>query len=195
MLPVQDHLSLLACQHLATCLQRNHPSYPIVTADSGPRDMKGTLQRRYGARVLRHCTDGAVEDVKTARAELHTEFVDAAISARANNRVLNTPTPDINEEELTLPRPYRTALSQLRSGHCSSLNEYKYIIHSSDTPSCPSCTYPLHNTHHIFACPTHPTTLGVRDLWEQPVQVADFLATLPFFRFPDPPNPPLLPNA
>ena len=40
MLPVQDHLSLLSCQHLATCLQPDHPLYPTVTADSGPRDMK-----------------------------------------------------------------------------------------------------------------------------------------------------------
>ena len=192
-LPVREHLSLLAHQHLATCLQRTHPSYATVTADSGPRDKKGTLQRRYGARVLKYCTNGAVEDAKAARAELHTEFVDAAIRARSNNRVLNTPTPDIDEEELTLPRPYRTTLSQLRSGHCSSLNEYKYIIQSSDTASCPSCTYPLHNTHHIFSCPAHPTALGVRDLWERPARVADFLATLPFFRFKIPPRPPPVP--
>ena len=190
MLPVHTHLSLLGCQHLAGCLQRTNPSYPIVTADSGPRDMKGTLQRRYGAIVNRFCTDGAVQDAETARAELHTEYVDAAIRARDNNRVLNTPPPEINEEELSLPRKYRTTLSQLRSGHCSSLNEYKYIIQTSDTPSCPSCFYPLHNTQHIFTCPSHPTVLSARDLWDSPASVADFLATLPFFNFTGPPRPP-----
>ena len=43
MLPVQDHLSLLSCQHLSTYLQLVHPLYPMVTAYPRPRDMKKTL--------------------------------------------------------------------------------------------------------------------------------------------------------
>ena len=114
MLPVQDHLSLLSSQFLATALQPGHPSYATVTADSGPRDMKRTLQRRFGPQVLRFFTNGAVQDAKEARKQLHTEYVDAAIRARPLNRVLNLQPPDIAEEESSLPRQYRTTLSQLR---------------------------------------------------------------------------------
>ena len=190
MLPIQDHLSLLSCQHLVTCLQPDHPSYPTVTADPGPRDMKKTLQRRFGPQVLRFFVDGAVQDAKVARSILHTEHVDAALRARPLNRVLNLQPPDIAEEELSLPRQYRTTLSQLRSGHCSALNTYRHRIGITHTDTCPSCNQHPHTTQHIFTCSSHPTTLSVEDLWERPPEVADFLATLPFFSFGVPPRPP-----
>ena len=190
MLPVQDHLSLLSSQFLATALQPGHPSYATVTADSGPRDMKRTLQRRFGPQVLRFFTNGAVQDAKEARKQLHTEYVDAAIRARPLNRVLNLQPPDIAEEESSLPRQYRTTLSQLRSGFCSALNTFKHRIGITDTDTCPSCQQSPHTTQHIFTCPSNPTTLGVIDLWERPAEVADFLATLPFFRFGVSPRPP-----
>ena len=190
MLPVQYHLSLLSSQFLATALQPDHPSYPTVTADPGPRDKKVTLQRRFGSQILRFFRNGAVHDAKEARKQLHTEYVDAAIRARPLNQVLNIPPPEIAEEENTLPRQYRTTLSQLRSGHCSALNTFKHRIGTTDTDTCPSCQQSPHTTQHIFTCPSHPNTLGAIDLWERPAEVADFLATLPFFRFEVPPRPP-----
>ena len=189
MLPVQDHLSLLSSQFLATSLQPGHASYPTVTADPGPRDMKATLQRRFGSQVLRFFVDGAIQDAKEARKQLHTEYVESSLQARPPNRVLNLQPPDIAEDETVLPRQYRTTLSQLRSGHCSALNTYKHRIGITDTDTCPSCSQSPHNTQHIFACPSHPTTLCAKDLWERPAEVADFLATLPFFRFGVPPPP------
>ena len=190
MLPVRDHLSLLCCQHLATCLQPNHPSYPTVRADPGPRDMKKTLQQKFGDKVLRFCENGAIRDAKEVRQLLHTEFVESAIATRPPNRVLGLPPPDIAEEEDSLPREYQTSLSQLRSDHCTSLNSYKHRIGASPTDACPSCHHSPHDTQHLFTCPAHPTALGVRDIWERPAEVADFLATLPFFRFGVPPRPP-----
>ena len=46
-LPVSDHLSLLSSQFLARCLVPSHPSHQTVTAPSGPRQMKHTLQSRF----------------------------------------------------------------------------------------------------------------------------------------------------
>ena len=103
MLAVQDHLSLLSCQHLATCLQPDHPSYHTLTADSGSRAMKKTLQRRFGNQIMRFSNNGAVQNAEAARTVLRTEYVDSAIKARPHNRVLNEQPPDINEEEITLP--------------------------------------------------------------------------------------------
>ena len=152
--------------------------------------MKKTLQRRFGNQILRFFVDGAVRDAEEVRKLLHTEFVDSSIRARPPNRVLNLQPPDINEEEIFLPRQYRSTLSQLRSGHCSALNTYRHRIGIADTDACPSCHRSSHNTQHIFTCPSNPTTLGVSDLWDRPAEVADFLAALPFFRFGAPPRPP-----
>ena len=152
--------------------------------------MKTTLQRRFGSQVLRFFVDGTIQDAKEARKQLHTEYVESSLQARPLNRVLNLQPPDIAEEENVLPRQYRTALSQLRSGFCSALNSFKHRIGITDTDACPSCQQSPQNTQHIFACPAHPTTLGVSDLWERPAEVADFLAALPFFRFGSPPRPP-----
>ena len=138
MLPVRDHLSLLCCQHLVTCHQPDHPSYPTVRSDPGPRDMKKTLQQKFGNSVLRFCENGAVRDAGEARQLLHTEYVDSNIRARPPNRVLSLPPPDIADEETALPRQYRSNLSQLRSGHCSSLNAFKHRIGISPTDACPS---------------------------------------------------------
>ena len=167
-----------------------HPSYPIVTADSGPKDKKKTLQLKFRPHIERFLSNGAVQDAKEARKQLHTEYVEAALRTRSSNPVLNLQPPDISEEETILPRQYRTALSQLRSGHCSALNSFRRMIHISDTDTCPSCNQARHTTQHLFTCPSHPTPLVTRDLWENPIDVADYLATLPFFRFGVPPRPP-----
>ena len=46
-LKVDEHLKMLCSQHLATCLQPNHVSFPTVTADSGPRRKKESLQTMF----------------------------------------------------------------------------------------------------------------------------------------------------
>merc|ERR1712212_1070345 len=45
---------------------------------------------------------------------------------------------------------------------------------------CPSCRGAPHTTAHLFSCPSHPTSLTVRDLWDRPCAVAEFLPSLPF---------------
>ena len=47
MLKVEDHLRMLCSQALATCLQPGHASFSTVTADSGPREIRQTLQRSF----------------------------------------------------------------------------------------------------------------------------------------------------
>ena len=97
MLSVQDHLSLLTSQFLATRLQPGHASYPTVTVDPGPRDMKTTLQRRFGMAVLRFFIDWAVTDAKEARKQLHTDYVHSSLQARPLNWVVKLQPPDIAE--------------------------------------------------------------------------------------------------
>ena len=166
-LPVQDHLSLLSSQFLARCLIPTHPSHSTVTAPSGPRQMKYTLQSRFLPTVAPYLTNGTLppDTYRATIASLHTSAVSASISSRPPNRVLQEPAPPVSEEERTLPRPYRTTLAQLRSGFSPALNTYLERVGRSPDGLCPSCHSSPHTTSHIFTCPSHPTSLTVRDLW------------------------------
>ena len=194
-LTVREHLEMLCSQFLATCLQPSHPSFPVVTADPGPRNMKKTLLRCYGAHVESHMgVDGTIADAEAARAEIHSAAVASSIEARGVNRVLGTPPPKIDPEEEQLRRKTRRTLSQLRSGFCPSLEDYRHRVGLSGSTICPCCRREDHTVQHIFECPEHPTDLRPLDLWLRPISAAEFLRTLPFFDLPEeerpPPEPP-----
>ena len=182
---------MLCCQFLATCLQPLHPSYPIITADPGPRNMKRTLLRCYHAQVESLMgEDGTIADTDAARNEVHAAAVVRSIEARGANRVLGTPAPAIDPEEERLSRKTRRVLSQLRSGFCPSLEDYRHRVGLSESEICPCCRREVHTVQHVFECPDHPTELRPLDLWLRPIGVADFLRTLPFFDLPEEERPP-----
>ena len=191
-LPVADHLSLLSSQFLARALQPHHPSHNTATSSSGPRNIKFTLQSRFLPSVAPHLVDDALppENYKSTIQSLHTSAVATAIASQTPNRVLLSPPPAIAEEEKSLPRSYRSTLSQLRSGFCTSLNSYRERIGRAQDPLCDHCRGGPQTTNHLFSCPVFPTSLEVGDLWYRPGSVARFLSTLPFFSFPRLPPPP-----
>ena len=195
-LPVKDHLSLLSTQFLAKALQPNHPSHPIVTSPSGPRNKKATLQSRFLCNLTPYLEGGVLQPdrYKSTIAQLHTTAVATSISNRSPNRVLQSRPPPISEEEVTLPRIHRTTLAQLRSGFCSSLKDFQVAIRSTTNPLCPSCRRYPQTVSHLFSCTEHPTDLTTADLWHRPLQTSEFLQRLPFFNLPQisrpPPEPP-----
>ena len=189
-LPVHNHLSLLCSQHLAKSLHPTHPSFNIVTSSSGPRSMKHTLQSCFAPLLTPHLSENIILNPKPVIKILHTEAVASAIASRAPNRVLESPPPDIAEEESSLPRAHRTALAQLRSGFCSSLNGYRETVRFTTDPLCPSCRRAPHTVHHLFSCRDHPTPLVVVDLWRRPGLVSDYTSSLPFFYLSPRPRPP-----
>ena len=126
---------------------------------------------------------------------IHTEDVSSYVNSRSPNRVLHTLPPVISSEEQSLPRPFRTAMSQLRSGFSSKLQSYRSRIGLSNSPLCPECRSHEHTTEHVFDCPAAPTSLTPLSLWTDPLGVADFLSTLRAFeslppREGRPPRPP-----
>ena len=121
---VREHLNMLCSQFLATCLQENHPSFPIVTADSGPRTVKQTLQRRYIGEVERYTGEATqIADAAIARQLIHRGAVGESIEARGTNRVLGITAPAIDPTEGELPRKTRRLLAQMSSGFCITLND------------------------------------------------------------------------
>ena len=191
-LPVFDSLSLLCRQFLLSALRTDHPSHGVVTAPSGPRPIKKTLQSAYVDDISHLLTDDICpeEDYRPGIKTLHTEAVSTAIRSLKNNEVLNAPPPPLHEDCFKLPRPQTSVLSQLRSGYCRFLNSYRQRIGLAASSDCPDCPGTSHTTQHLFSCPAHPTDLTVRDLWEAPRRVIAFLASLPAFADLPLPRPP-----
>ena len=197
MLSVSDHLQLLAAQFLASTLRPTHPLHSIITSPAGPRDMKGTLLSVFRDDVSPYLTNGVIptpnyNDVKN---RLHANYVRRAIDSRLNRNILSRATPPVNSSDRRLPRAHRSALAQLRSGHCSALNAYLARVGRADSPACPQCGADEHSPLHLFSCPSHPTDLRPIDLWLRPSRVATFISSLPpFSHLPPPAPPPLAPE-
>ena len=81
-LKVGEHLKTLCSQFLATCLQPDHVSFPIVTADSVPRRIKQSLQTGFSDQINDLLVDGYTTDIKEVRRGIHTRTVREAIGGR-----------------------------------------------------------------------------------------------------------------
>ena len=191
-LPVQEHLSLICTQFLARALQPTHPSHPHVVSPPGPRNMKDTLQSLFLPQVQPHLVEGILppNSYRQTISSLHSEAVGRVLASSQPNRVLGTVPPPVAAEELSLPRPYRSTLSQMRSGFCLALNSYLKAVERAPSDLCPSCREYPHTSEHVFSCELHPTDLTPLDMWVRPVLTATFLSSLPFFDLPDLPPPP-----
>ena len=186
---------MLSSQFLVSALRPTHPSHAVVTAPSGPRAMKATLNSKHRSDISSHLTDGVTDPIQyqSILQSIHTSSVASTIASLGNNSILDAPPPSISNTERTLTRSQRTALSQLRSGQCKFLNDYQLLIKKTTSALCPECLLRRHTVRHIFSCDAVPTNLSIRDLWMKPVEVVAFLQSLPSFSPivpPDPPPPP-----
>ena len=145
--------------------------------------MKHTLASRFGDDTQQFLVDGVMPagGYPQAMKDLHTKSVEDTIIAIGVNPIIGIQAPDVHKSELLLPRPYRAVLSQLRSGHSLSLDDYLCRIGKVPTPSCEFCDAPCQDTAHLFECPTIPTRLSPLDLWKRPLEVATFLSIHPSF--------------
>ena len=195
-LPLQHSLALRCQQFLAGALRTDHPSHAVVSAYSGPRSMKYTLQSRFLPSIGHLVQDGSIPhaDYPAALRDLHTRAVADSVSSMGPNRVLGVRPPLVDPSELELGRAQRTSLAQLRSGHSSRLNSFLHRVGRAPSPECPDCHLEDHTVHHIFECTAAPTLLTPIDLWEHPREVIDFISTTSSFSFLQPPVVPPIPT-
>ena len=173
-LQVRAHTELLASQYLAAALQPEHPSFDLVTADPPPRLVKKTLASLHRTTV----NNSSGPTLKQTIQNLHTHHVQKEIPNAPLNKLLHLRNPPkIHPEEKSLPRPTRTLLSQLRSGYCAKLNDYKYRISSAPSPLFRHCHASPETVPHIFSCPRLPSPLPLMSLWNKPSRSAAFVAT------------------
>ena len=195
LLPVEAHHHLTACQFYAKTLDPAHPSHEIATLDPEPRHrrMKETLRSKCHPTVEPFLVNGGLPPggVKELQSKVHTKIVSDTIDALGPNRVLGVRPPLLSKHEKHLPKPTRSTLAQLRSGHCVRLKDYQFRLGKADDELCPECGQEPQTSSHLFNCPTHPTNLTASDLWEKPWDVAVHLSSLQSFNhLPDPGPPP-----
>ena len=174
---VKAHCEMLSKQYLLATQKPDHPCHVDLASPPPARVMKKTLKSKFGSEVKELIPPDGLDDTsyKSSLKEIHTKDVRAAIRNTKNNPVLNTPAPEVHKSERNLPRKTRSTLAQLRSGYSSHLNSTLSRINNEIQNKCPYCSQTPHNTNHLFSCPSKPTRLNVRSLWEKPVEVAAFL--------------------
>ena len=128
--------------------------------------MKETLHSRHHSTVLPRLGSTRMESHQI----LHTHAVDLAIQLQGHNRVLKKRPPPISDEKQRLNRRQRCTLSQLRSGHCYLLQDYKHRMLGKPSYICTDCGTSPQDVRHLFACTTHPTDLSPEYLWRNPVR-------------------------
>ena len=129
------------------------------------RPMKETLHSRYHSTVLPRFGANRKESLQN----MYTRAVDSDIQLIDNNRVRKERPPPISDEEQRLNRRQRCTLSQLRSGHCHLLQDYKHRVFGKPSDICTDCGASPQNVRHLFAFNAHPTDLSPEDLWRSPV--------------------------
>ena len=104
-LPVDKELSMLCSQFLLSTLCPDHPSHAVVSADTGPRDIRSTLLTKHLQTVQPYLEDGVTpEDFYTQTlADIHRRAVANAIASYKPNRVLDQPPPPVSAEEKPSP--------------------------------------------------------------------------------------------
>ena len=153
-LRVKDHSDMLSAQYLVNCLEEDQVSHGITIQE--PRPMKETLHSRHHSTVLHRLGSSRME----SHQNLHTHAVDSAIQLQGHNRILKKCPPPISDEEQRLDRRQRCTLSQLWSGHCHLLQDYKRRVLGEPSDICTDCGTSLQDVRCLFACTTHPTDLS-----------------------------------
>jgi hypothetical protein len=92
--------------------------------------MKASLPSRFSHFIAPFLAKGSIpasayEEVKRS---LHREIASRVAAVAKNNAVLATPPPTVALEKDSLPCPYRSVLSQLCLGYCSSLTPYTFRV-------------------------------------------------------------------
>ena len=159
--------------------------------------MKHTVHSRFEHDIHDLLTDGHMpqDNYREALKTSHSTAVESYLANIPPNTVLEEPPPQISPDENLLARSARNALSQLRSGFCSALANYRFRIGISEDQSCSECGAAVQNTAHLFTCPSHPTALSCESLWTDPSGCAAFLSSFPCFSYllpvqRPPPEPP-----
>ena len=176
-LPVRQQNELMSLQLAIACHLPQHPCHQLChrPPDDSPErrrsligQLKPNIQQYLGEEPLRNTS------YKSAISSIHQDVVRNVIES-SSSKLLNGRPPLIATAEQTLPRKTTTILAQLRTGHSRILGQYMNRIDPTKRNHCHNCGQSPSDTHHLFDCPSKPTTLTVESLWTAPFETAKHL--------------------
>ena len=153
------------------------PQHPCHQLCYRPPDNQPDRRRSQIGRSKPNIQQYLVEDplnntsYKSAICSIRQDAVRTVIES-SSSKQLNGRPPPIATADQTLPRKTRTILAQLRTGHSRILGQYMNRIDPTTRNHCYNCGHSPHDTHHLFDCPSKPTTLTVESLWTTPTETA-----------------------
>jgi hypothetical protein len=102
---------------------------PGPRKNANGRPMKETMSSKFADALSPYLQDSALPEIlyNQTKDAIHTSTVRDYLESAEPNVILGTRPPEIHPSEQTLPRAYRTTLSQLRSDFCSNLATYQFF--------------------------------------------------------------------
>ena len=171
-LPVRQHNELISQQFAIACHLPQHPCYQLCHRPPRRRSLIGRLRPNIQQYLAEEPFRKA--SYKSAISGIHQDVVRTVIES-SSSRLHNGRPPPIATAEQTLPRKTRTILAQLRTGHSRILGQYMNRIDPTTLNHFHNCGHSPPDTHHIFDCPSKPTTQTVELLWTPPFETAKHL--------------------
>ena len=176
-LPVRQHSELISQKFAIACHLPQHPCHQLCHRPPDDRpERRRSLIGRFRPNIQQYLADEPLSNTsyKSAISSIHQDAVRTAIDS-STSKLLNSRSSPIVTVEQTLPRKTRTILAQLRTGHSRILGQYINRIDPTARNHCNNCGQSPHDTHHLFDCPSKPTTLTVESLWTPPTETAKHL--------------------
>ena len=171
-LPVRQHNELISQQFAMACHLPQHPCHQLCHRPPVDRpDRRRSLICRIKPNVQQYHDE---EPLSNTSYNHHQDAVRTVIQSSSSKQLHGRP-PSIATAEQTLPRKTRTILAQLHTGHSRIFGQYMKRIDPTARNHCHNCGHSPNDTHHLFDCPSKPTTLTVESLWNAPTETAKHL--------------------
>ena len=173
----RQHNELISKQFDIACHLPQHPCHEICDRQSDDRPKRRrSLIDRFKPNSQQYLAEEPLSNTscKSAISSIHQNAVRSAIESNSS-KLINGRPPSIATVEQTLPWKTKTILAQLRTNHSRILGQYMNRIYPTARNHCHNCGQSPHDTHHLFDCPSKPTTQKVESLWTAPTESAKHL--------------------
>jgi hypothetical protein len=179
-LPIKQHLQLHASLYKEKTLLPEHPLHTKHNQPPPSRKMKSTIFHQHTPLITPpHPQPPSPSSINQNCKTIHSTIVQDFLDHCPPCKITNTTYPNLNPSEENLPRHRRVTLAQLRTNKSPFLNLWKHTINPTlyPSPNCTLCPNAIHDTNHLFTCPTIPTHLTPLHLWTSPQEVSGLLDT------------------
>ena len=181
-LPINVHLAMIGTQFYYKTRNPAHPCYQILTNHT-PHRLKSPPSSP--ALYYSHQYNIIPPPMRAnPLSHIHSVLTTTYLNSRNNNKILNSPPPNISPQESKLTRRAQVELARSRSGHHPRLYQYKFNfkLDNVTSPTCNRCHQSPDTIEHLLLrCNPLAQTRAqfnissLLDLWSRPEEVARFL--------------------